>query len=608
VKSPELFEQPGKRNLIVSLLLVAAALALYNPANSHPFANYDDDRYITDNPRVRAGLTGETVAWAFRSTEQANWHPLTWLSHALDCQLFHLNPAGHHFSSALLHAINAALLFLLLAALTGRWAPSLFVAALFAVHPINVESVAWIAERKNVLSTFFFLLALAAYGWYAVKPDAKRYLAVSALFAMALIAKPMVITFPFVLMLLDFWPLGRVAQLSASAALKTSRTSLSRLVLEKLPWFAMSAVSAIITIEAQQAGGAMRSELQFELGVRLANAIYAYAMYLWKMIWPARLAPLYPHPGNSLAMWRVAAAFAVLAIITALVIRFRAHAYLPVGWFWFLGTLVPVIGLIQVGDQAMADRYAYLPLIGIFVMISWGSVDIASGIRIPRAAVTVAAGGVLVALSFAMSRQLDLWANNVNLWAHTLAVTENNFIAEDNLGGALVLAGKTNEAYPHFAAAARINPRDPMSHSNMGAYLQEHGRYREAITQYESAIQLTSDQGLLAATYANLGSAYRELGETDKADESFDHALHLNATQFNAYLGRGILREREGQLDGAIADYTRSTEIQPTTEAYLRLGHALERAGRAAEARSAYELALRLDPDSAEAKQALGRP
>lgn len=537
-----MFSSPQKRNVVVCLLIVAATLLVYNPANRHPFVNYDDDRYVTDNVHIRGGLNWSTIAWAFTSTEQANWHPLTWLSHALDCQLFRLNPAGHHFTSLVIHALNAVLLFLLLACATGRAGRSLFVAALFALHPINVESVAWVAERKSVLSTFFFLSAIRAYGWYALKPDWRRYLVVTALFACGLMSKPMVITLPCVLLLLDCWPLGRIQ--GSLPVLQTPQVKISKLLLEKVPLLLLSAASAVITMRAQQAGGSVRSILQFSLGVRVENAIVAYAMYLWKMLWPARLAPLYPYPSassvvspnssvssvvnSSLASWQVILAALSLIVITILVLTFRSKRYLLVGWLWFLGTLVPVIGLIQVGDAAMADRYAYIPLIGIFVMIAWGLADLADAENFGFYSRAIPAACVLIVLGFATQRQLSYWSSSYDLWSHTLAVTGPNFIAQDNLGGALVLMGKFDEAYPHFQAAADINPRDPMSHANIGVYLKDHGHPEEAIMQFNTALSLTSDRGLLATTYANLGAAYHDLGDDEKARQSYERALQLN--------------------------------------------------------------------------------
>ena len=591
------------------LLIVVATLFLYNPVNRHPFVNYDDDRYVIENPHIHNGLGLDTVAWALTSTEQENWHPLTWLSHALDYSLFHLNPTGHHFTNLLIHSANAVLLFLLLVSATGRVGPSLFVALLFALHPINVESVAWVAERKNVLSTFFFLAAIAAYGWYARKPHWQRYLALMGLFALGLMSKPMVVTFPFVLLLLDYWPLGRVeggpAGKVQTKQSSLSRSSLTRLAVEKLPLLALSIGSAVITMYAQRAGGAMRSAAQFSFGVRLENALVAYAMYLWKMIWPSHLAPLYPHPGDSLAAWQVALSLLVLAAITATVLRFRAQRYLLTGWLWFLGTLVPVIGLVQVGDQAMADRYAYIPLIGIFVMIAWGYADWAESHDVGVTARAIPAVCVLLALSGVTHRQLSYWGSNYELWAHTLAVTGKNFIAEDNLGGALLLMAKPDEAYSHFQAASEINPRDPMSRSNQGAYLQEHGHVSEAIEQYKRVITLTSDPGLLAAAYANLGTAYRTLGDDEQAHENYQHSLRLNSGQANAYLGLGQLMEGQNKLAEAIENYSRAVELRPTDRGFLFLGRALEKAGHRAEAMAAYQQALKISPDMADAQRAV---
>ena len=580
---------------------MVATLALYNPVNRHPFVNYDDDRYITENPHVHNGLTWRTITWAFTATEQGNWHPLTWLSHALDYQLFHQNPAGHHFTSLLIHAANAVLLFLFLMYATRRLGPSLFVAALFALHPINVESVAWVAERKNVLCTFFFFATLIAYCWYARQPDWRRYLVFAGLFLLGLMSKPMVITLPFVLLLLDYWPLGRIRGGHADA----TAAPLSKLVVEKLPLIALSAASAVITMQAQRAGGAMRSTAQFSLAVRLENAVMAYAMYLWKMIWPSHLSPIYPHPGDSLAGWQVGTSALVLLAVTAVALKFRARRYLLTGWLWFLGTLVPVIGLVQVGDQAMADRYAYIPLVGIFIMIAWGIADLADSKQIGLVVRVIPAACVLLALSFATNRQLGYWSSNYDLWTHAVAVTGRNFIAQDNLGGALLWLGKTDEAYLHFQAAAEINPLDPMSRSNLGAYLQEHGHMAEAIEKYNRVITLTSDPGLLAATYANLGAAYRKLGEDEKARTSYDQALQLNPNQYNVYLGLGELLEKQSRLDDAISNYSKAVELRPTDTGFLLLGRALERTGRRSEALAAYQAALKLSPEMPEAQHAV---
>jgi len=582
---------------VVCLLLAVVTLLLYNPVNRHPFVNYDDDRYVTENAHVRDGLTGKTIAWALTSTEQANWHPLTWMSHALDVSLFHLNPAGHHFTSVFLHIVNVCLLYLILVWATNRFGASLFVALLFALHPINVESVAWVAERKNVLCTMLFFLTLWAYGWYAKKPGWKRYLLVAASFAGALAAKPMVITLPFVLLLLDYWPLSRTHGTSEA------KQSWFRRIVEKIPLFALSAASAVVTMYAQQAGGAVRSTTEFSFGVRLANAVNAYAMYLWNMVWPTRLAPLYPHPGDSLAGWRVVVAAIVLIAITACAWKFRTRRYLPVGWFFFLGTLVPVIGLVQVGEAAMADRYAYIPLIGIFVMIAFGVGDLLERMKAGVVAVGVAVA-VMVALCFMTYQQVAYWHSNEELWSHTIAVTSNNFVAEDNLGGALILEGKEEQAHPHFEAAALINPRDPMSHSNLGTYDLSHGQVSTAIQHYQAAVESTSDPGLLAQTYANLGAAYRITGQLAEAQENYNKALRLNPNQFNAWLGLGLIAQRQGKTDEAIRNLSRSVELQPSGHALLSLGKALEQSGRFAEALGAYDRAKEISPGLTDAQQA----
>ncbi len=443
------------------MVLAVATFALYSPAIWHPFIfNYDDDNYVTNNSHVQAGLVWDTASWALRSTEYSNWHPLTWLSHALDYTLYGLNPHGHHLTNVLFHMLNVVLLFLLLARATGATGRSLLIAALFAVHPFNVEAVAWIAERKNVLSTFFFLLTLGAYGWYALKPELKRYFVLVALFVLGLAAKPMVVTLPCVLLLLDFRPLRRIqgwGQLPADAAFAVPQARFSRLVLEKLPLFALAAADGAVTIFAQRSGGAMG--LVLPLGVRLENAVYAYALYVWKAFWPARLAVFYPHPGAALAVWQIGLAALFVLTVTTLVWRERfARPYLLTGWLWFLGTLVPVIGLIQVGQQAIADRSAYIPLIGIFVMMVWGAADLADHRQLSFRSRARIAAIVLAILVLFTCDQLRYWRSAVDLWAHTGDVTKDNFFAEQNLGAALLASDHYQEALPHFEKAVKLRP------------------------------------------------------------------------------------------------------------------------------------------------------
>jgi hypothetical protein len=376
-RSAGLFSSSAKQNFVICLLLVVATLALYNRISQNAFVNFDDDLYIVENPHVQAGLHWETVKWAFTTYDLANWHPLTWLSHVLDYQLFGLNPAGHHYTNLLLHAANVVLLFLLLQSATGFTWRSLMVAALFALHPVNVESVAWAAERKNVLSMFFLLLALLSYEKYVRNSGIKRYFYVMLLFSCGLMSKPQVITFPFLLLLWDYWPLGRTPSTYVSLSPTTlpgpalPARSYSWLFWEKVPFFFPSTISAIVTVQAQKAGRAIRSTADYSLPVRMENAIVAYARYVGKCFWPSRLAPMYPLSADSVPLWPLVAAALFLIRITTLVITLRRRRYFIVGWFWFLGTLVPMIGLLQFGAQSMADRYAYLPFVGLFLMIVW---------------------------------------------------------------------------------------------------------------------------------------------------------------------------------------------------------------------------------------------
>jgi len=599
-----LFSSPQKRNVVACLLLVTATLLLYNAVNRNPFINCDDDRYITENPYIHSGLNWATVKWALTSSGQAGfWHPLTWLSHALDISLFGFNPAGHHFVSLLFHCFNAVLVFLLLARVTKRFWPSFIVAAVFAVHPLNVESVAWAAERKNVLSGFFFLATIGAYGWYAPKADWKRYSAVVGLFACALASKPMAVTLPFALLLLDYWPLNRIGKRDSSVETNSEQPSATWLVAEKLPLLAMSAAASVITVIAQKAAGATRSGPDFSFAIRLENAIVSYATYVWKLSYPTHLAPVYPHPGDTLAAWQIGISSVFLLAVTATVLVSR-RSYLIIGWFWFLGNLFPTIGLIQVGDQAMADRFAYIPQLGFLVMIVWGGAEIMDSLKAGIIWRAVPAGVTLVALSLVTYHQIGYWHSNYDLWTHALSVTRNNFVAEDNMGGALILLGNEDEAHLHFAAASSINPKDPMSRVNLAAYDQTHNRLTDAVAEYKTVIQLTSEPHMQAQAYANLGAAEHRLGASDQARSDFEKSLRLNPDQFNAWLGKGLIADEQGRPAEAIAYLTRSVELRPTAEGYFYLGQSLAHAGRSPEARIAYQQALQISPEFAEAQKA----
>jgi len=502
-------------------------------------------------------------------------------------------------------------LFLMLARATGSTWRSLMVAALFALHPINVESVAWVAERKTVLSMFFLLLTLGAYGWYARRPNLKRYLVPFVLFALALAAKPMAVTLPFLLLLVDFWPLQRVLGGGApSEAFPVPQRRLSKLALEKLPFLVLSAASSVITVVAQRSVISTNEHLPFLS--RLGNAIYAYSMYIVKTFWPANLASFYPYEGLRLAAWKVVWFAFFLAGVTARVWRERSHLYLPVGWLWFLGSLVPMIGLVQVGDQAMADRYAYLPLLGIFCIIVWGLADLrekylgekkAFGLRASAALATT----VLAVLSFLTWRQVGIWRSSYDLWSHALQVTKDNYMAENYVGTAILVQNLeatgqrySDEARVHFENAVRINPQDPISHLNLGADLHEHGRIQEAMQQYKTVLQLTRDPHLVEKSLIDLGAAAHQMGDFAQGREYDIAALKMDPQN-------SIILENLGKLamDERIQQLAASASATPSATAYLQLGQLQQAAEHIPEARASYQQALKLDPKMAEARHSL---
>jgi len=616
---------PAKQRLLLGLLLVVATLVLYWPVSHHPFVNYDDDQYITVNAHVQSGLNWSTVKWAFTTYDQANWHPLTWLSHALDCQLFQLNPAGHHDVNLFWHVLNVLLLFWVLQDATGYVGRSAMVAALFAVHPINVETVAWVAERKNLLSMFFFLLALGTYRWYTRKPRIGRYIIVALLYALGLMAKPQVITLPFVLLLWDYWPLRRMFATDEKpdprALAVIPAKSFSWLVLEKLPLLALSAASAVITMKAQRFAGGINPDVSFSS--RLVNAIVSYARYLGKAFWPVHLAPMYPLPGQSLRTWQVLAALLLLLAITALAIAARhRRRYLLVGWLWFLGTLVPMIGLVQVGVQAMADRYAYLTFVGLFIMTCWSVADwypessefsvhqnFANPRRVVLAGMSIT---VLLALMVVAHRQINYWDDNVVLWQHTLQVTGPNWVAENNLGHALLNTGQEEQAIQYFRAAVAINPSDPDSTMNIGAYEQGHNDLSGAVEQYKKVIAMTQNTARLntprrAQTFRNMGHAYREMKDYAEARDCYQQAVDLNPHDGVSWLGLGLMAHKLGDLNTAILGYSNALKVEPLNWVYVLLARALEQSGRKEEARAAIQKASLLSKNFEQAQQAADR-
>ncbi len=516
-----------QRQIVLSLVLVVITVALYLRVNHYPFVNYDDTLYVTKNAHVQDGLTWDTVRWAFTTYHVGTWHPVTWLSHALDCQLFDLDPAGPHDVNLLLHGLNVVLLFWVLQRATGFSGRSFMVAALFALHPINVESVVWIAERKNSLSMAFFLLALGAYRWYTADRKAGRYAVVAILFAFGLMAKPQVITFPFVLLLWDYWPLRRLSSATDQRSRSRAISDFSHLVWEKTPLFALAGISAAVTMSAQRADG---TKAWYPLALRVEYALVSYVDYMGKALWPSRLSAFYPHP-DYVPLRQAALAMLVLALVTALTIATRRRRpYLLVGWLFFLGTLVPMLGLEGVGyqgKQGIADRYAYLPFLGLFIMICWTVAEWAEQKHLPAAVLRVVCVAVLVALGVVAYRQVGYWQDNVTLWSHAVQVTDGNFLAENNLGKALVAEGRADEAVSHFYKAVAIYPDDPVGNLNIGIYEQTRGNFSAAIERYKQTISLTRDPELKAAAWTNMATAYRQMGDVQDAQQSQDAAAKL---------------------------------------------------------------------------------
>ena len=514
----------------LGLLLVLGSMAVYWPVHRHPFFDPDDSLYLTQNVHVQAGLSWATVNWAFRS-HYINWHPLTWLSHTLDFQMFGLDPAGHHEMNVLFHALNAVLLFWVLKQATGYIGRTFMVAALFALHPINVEPVVWVAERKTMLSTLFFLLALGAYRWYAREPRIGRYAVVALLFALGLMAKPQVIMLPFVLLLWDYWPLGRMFPDNEGAGKGTKSATLYEaksfvaLVEEKLPLFAIAALDALVTMKAQGA-----SKFQpYTFVVRLENAIVSYARYVGKAFWPAWLAPHYPHPGNSLKAWQVLGALSFLSAVTGLVIAAWRRRYLTVGWLWFLVTLIPMIGLVQVGGQAMADRYAYQPFLGLFIMVCWGAAEWAKERRLPAVVLPAVSIVILLMLSALTHRQVGYWNDELSLWSHTLQVTGPNLVADIRIGAELDRQGRTTEALQYFLKALAIRPWDPYANLEIAFYEHRHGNLAGAIEYYKKVLsspEVEPESQIRA--FINMGHIYLDWGDSDDARKCFQAAKELD--------------------------------------------------------------------------------
>lgn len=579
--------------------LLAATLAVYYPVLGHEFVNYDDDLYITRNAALRAGLSGEGLRWALTTAHGANWFPLTWLSWLADYEVFGVRAAGFLSTNVLLHVLSAVALFLALSRVTGKRGRSAFVAAVFALHPLHVESVAWASARKDVLSGVFFMLVLTAYAGYARARSLVRYLAVAGALALGLMAKPMLVTAPFVLLLLDLWPLGRLQDASG----RLSAPRVRRAVVEKVPLLALAAASAVVTYLVQRAGGAVEAGEVFSWPARLANAVVSYVAYLRQTFWPVGLAVFYPHPGDSLSAATALGALALLTLVTVALVRgWRARPELAVGWLWYLGTLVPVIGLVQVGQQARADRYTYLPLVGLAVVVAWGLCGPLA--RLGRYVPAAIGGAVLVALAVVAAAQVRVWRDSRALFEHALRVTGENAVARLNLGLALLDDGRMGEAEGHLREAVRLHPGSAEGRGALAEVRARQGRAQDARAEFTAALRL--DPGL-SRVHNGYGRFLAEQGEPGQAMVHLREAVALDPAYAEPYNNLGAIRLAQGAAAEALEYFRKAVALEPAyAEAHANWGRALLLRGEAREAAERFRIASGLRPQDAELLRSWG--
>jgi protein O-mannosyl-transferase len=626
--------QPRLPAWLLAGMLVLVTIALYWPATGQGFVNFDDPEYVTGNVHVQSGLTLESIRWAWANPVADNWHPLTVLSHMLVCQGCSLNPRGHHLTNVLLHALNAGLVFVLLQQMTGaRWR-SLLVAALFAVHPLHVESVAWVSERKDVLSGFFGLLALIGYARYvevqSLKskvqspksvvrglsplfplPSSLFYLLSLFLFALGLMSKPMLVTWPFVMLLLDYWPLRRMQNAECgmqngqtSDTQPATRNTLLRLVWEKVPFLGLAALASIVTFVVQQRGSSLASGAGVPLGARVGNALVSYCRHLEHLFWPAHLAVFYPHPGQWPLGGVLLAGVVVLGLSLLVWVRRRRYPYLLVGWLWFVGMLVPVIGLVQTGGQAMADRHTYLPLLGVLLLVIWGACELTRSWHYQAGALAVTGGAATVCCLGLARQQIGYWKDGESLFRHALEVTQDNYVAHSNLGDALAEKGQIDAAIRQHKQAVRLKPDYAEGHNSLGIALAKKGQTDEAIRQYQETLRLNPAH--VNARY-NLANALALKGQTDEAIRYYQEAIRVKPDHAEAHGNLGIALAKEGRTDEAILHYQEAVRLRPNlAEARNGLGVALDRRGRCDEAIRQLQEAIRLKPDEADAHYNLG--
>jgi tetratricopeptide (TPR) repeat protein len=576
---------------IISILLAVVIWTAFGQTLHHEFVNYDDGSYVYENPKIVSGLSASNIAWALTHVHAANWHPLTTISHMLDCHLYGLQPWGHHLTNVVLHAAAVILLFIALWRLTGKLWASAFVAALFAIHPLRVESVAWVAERKDVLSGVFFALTLLAYAAYARAKvfSLVRYTIVLALFAVGLMCKPTLVTLPFVLLLLDYWPLDR---------LSGRWSAIRRVVAEKIPFFVLSAASCAATILAQKE--ALTPVRAVSFPERLANSVVSYVEYLVQTIYPADLAVLYPYPEGGLKAAEVILALLFLLTVSLILFRWRhIYPFALTGWLWFLGMLVPMIGIVQVGSQPRADRYTYLPQIGLYILVIWGAMELCREWRFKREALTVTGVLIIVALVTRSYAQTAYWRDSETLWTHAIEVTGGNYIAYNNLAGTLLDKGQFNEAITHYKRALEIKPNVAPVQSHLAKALLEQGQIDEAVAHLQKALEVDPNY---AEAYNHLGTASLKRGQSAEAIAYYQKALQLNPSYADAHNNLGVAFLRTGQIDEAIAQYKEAAALNPgSAEMQVNLGNAVARKGNWEDAIACYQAALSTERDSAKA-------
>ena len=605
--------------LLIYLALALATFVAFEQVRLCKFTSTDDVKFAAKNQHVKAGLTRESIAWAFTTTTTANWMPLTWLSVMADSQIFGASSATFHLMNLFYHLLNVLLLFMVLKKMTGTLWQSAFVAAVFALHPLRVESVAWVAERKDVLSGLFWMLTIAAYLRYAQRPSVRRYLLVAFALSLGLMAKPMLVTLPCVLLLVDYWPLGRLQwgrpnagqELpdSESAGLTYKKTSLGRLIAEKLPLFILVAASSVVTVIVQQTEGAVGSLDRYTLTARANNALVSYISYIGKMIWPTRLAVLYPHPGHSLPAWKPIIALLILVGVSAgviyLVRRKRDFAPLLVGWLWYLGTLVPVIGLVQVGAQSMADRYTYIPSIGILIMLAWGAAGFSRGLRFRNIVLGVLTALLLILLTLCTRAQVGHWKNSLALFGHTVEVTRNNYLVHYHYANALVKDGRLDEAAFHFQKSLRINPRYKKPYDKLAKVFFDLGKVDEAIAVCKKRLGIGKPD---PAIYHRLGMAYTRKGAGKLAIQSFKESLRLKPDSAPTHENLAKVLVRTGNPDVVITHLAEAIQINPNiAPTHYALALAFRSKGRTEEAITHFAQALRLKPNWEKPMNSLAR-